>query len=29
VPEDIIAKFAEALRGDEERAADRDRDRGK
>ena len=29
VPEDIIAKFAEALRGEEERAADRDRDRGK
>jgi hypothetical protein len=29
VPEDIIAKFAEALRGEEERAAERDRDRGK
>jgi len=29
VPEDIIAKFAEALRGEEERAAERDRDRGR
>lgn len=29
VPEDIIAKFAEALRGEEERAAERDRERGK
>ena len=29
VPEDVIAKFAEALRGEEERAAERDRDRGK
>jgi len=29
VPDDIIAKFAEAVRGEEERAAERDRDRGK
>ena len=29
VPEDIIARFAEAVRGDEERAAERERDRGK
>ena len=29
VPEDIIAKFAAAVRGEEERAAERERDRGK
>ena len=29
VPEDIIARFAEAVRGEEERAAERERDRGK